>query len=305
VVVEVGQDVKRVKPGDHVVLSWVPVCGGCFFCLNGLPAQCVGNATWAWKGTLQDGTTRFWQGEQPVYHLSATSTFSERTVVPEVSCVPVRRDVSLPVAALAGCAVATGVGAVVHTAQVRPGQRVAVFGCGGVGLSIIQGAALAGAGQIIAVDIAAGKLSMAEGLGATDLVDASQEEPVAAIQRRTLGRGADHVFEAIGNPDVMGQAYRATRVGGNTVLVGIGPGGSELRFSAADLPRQSKRICASYYGDCDPRRDIPWILDLYAAGKLELDKLISRTYRLEEINRAFEDMLAGNIARGVVVYVVD
>jgi S-(hydroxymethyl)glutathione dehydrogenase/alcohol dehydrogenase len=300
--VEVGEGVERVKVGDHVVLSWVPICGECFYCLHGLPAQCEGNADWAWKGTLRDGATRFWLGNQPVHHLSATSTFAEMTVVPEVSCVPVRRDVPLPAAALAGCAVATGLGAVVHTARVRPGQRVAVFGCGGVGLSIVQAAALAGALQIIAVDIAPGKLAMAAALGATHLVDSSQEDPVAAVKRLSDGRGADHVFEAIGNPAVMGQAYRAARIGGNILLVGIGPKGAQVSFSAADLPRSSKRICSSYYGDCDPRRDVPWILDLYAAGRLDLEKVISRTYRLEEINQAFEDMLAGRVARGVIVF---
>ena len=251
---------------------------------------------------MKDGTIRYRLGQQPVYHYSGVSTFAELSVVSETSCVPVRRDVPLSAAALVGCGVATGIGAVLHTAQVRPGEHVAVFGCGGVGLNIIQGAALVQAASIVAIDISPTKLELARSMGATHTVNSQEQDPLDAVLALTAGRGADHAFEVIGKPEIMQQAYQATRIGGNTVLVGIGSGGSQVCFDAAGLPRQSKRILSSYYGGCDPRLDFPRILDLYAAGKIKLDQLIARTYRLEEINQAFQDLLQGIGARGLILF---
>jgi Zn-dependent alcohol dehydrogenase len=251
---------------------------------------------------LADGSIRYRVDGEPIYHYSGISTFAELSVVSETSCVPVRRDVPLTVAALVGCAVSTGIGASLHIAKVRTGEQVAVFGCGGVGLNIIQGAALCGAEKIIAVDIASHKLLMAQSMGATHIVNAEERDAVEYVRKLTSGRGADHVFEAIGKPDLMRQAYRATRLGGNTVLVGIGPVDSQVCFSAAELPRQSKRILSSYYGGCDPRTDFPRILDLYAARKVRLDEFVSRTYPLERINEAFQSMVAGEVARGVILF---
>jgi S-(hydroxymethyl)glutathione dehydrogenase/alcohol dehydrogenase len=302
IVMEVGENVSRVKVGDHVVLSWVPVCGECFYCLKGQPAQCENAYGWAWKGTLQDGSIRYRLDGRPIYHYSGISTFAEMSVVSETSCVPVRRDVPLTVAALVGCAISTGFGAVLHTAKVQAGDLVAVFGCGGVGLNIIQGAALCGAEKIIAVDISPHRLSLAHSMGATHMVDSTTHDAVSFVRDLTYGRGADHVFEAIGKPEIMQKAYQATRIGGNTLLVGIGPVDHQVCFSAADLPRQSKRILSSYYGGCDPRIDFRRILDLYAARKIRLDEFVSRTYPLREINEAFQDMLAGEVARGVILF---
>jgi S-(hydroxymethyl)glutathione dehydrogenase/alcohol dehydrogenase len=219
VVLQVGPGVERISPGDHVVLSWVPICGECFYCLRGLPAHCERTLDWAWAGTQADGSPRLsLQNGEPVYQLSAISTFAERSVVPAMSCIPVRKDAPLTSAALVGCGVTTGFGAVVNTAHVQPGDTVAVFGCGGVGLNVIQSARAAGARLIIAVDVLPAKLALAETMGATHLANAGEIEPVAFIRQHTQGRGVDHAFEVIGRPEVMRQAYEATRACGNTVL---------------------------------------------------------------------------------------
>ena len=302
IVLEVGEGVKRVKPGDHVVLTWAPACGECFYCLRGLPAHCERSFTWLWKGTLSDGTTRFRLGNESVYHFSATSTFAETTIVPESSCIPIRKDIPLAQAALVGCSVTTGIGAVVNTAQVRPGEIVAVFGCGGVGLNIIQAAALSEAEVIVAIDVIPFKLSLAQIFGATHIVNLQDQPATDLITHLTQGRGVDKAFEATGKPDVMQAAYRATRKGGMTVLAGIGPHGSTFQISASEFPRQSKRIVSTYYGDSDPRVDIPRILDLYTAHKIKLDELITSRYHLEDINTAFQDMLSGKLARGIIEF---
>jgi S-(hydroxymethyl)glutathione dehydrogenase/alcohol dehydrogenase len=302
IVHEVGKGVKRVKPGDHIVLTWAPGCGECFYCLRRLPAHCERAYEWLWQGTLQDGTSRFRLGDKPVYHFSASSTFAEQTVVPEISCIPIRKDIPLAQAALVGCSVTTGIGAVVNTAQVRAGESIAVFGCGGVGINIIQAAALSGAEKIIAVDTVPFKLSLARTFGATHFVNVQEQPVFDMIYGWTDNRGVDKAFEATGRPEVMQQAISATRKGGTTVLAGIGPHGSSIQISASEFPRQSKHIVSSYYGDSYPRYDIPRILDLYAAGKIKLDELITRRYHLGEINAAFQDMLAGEVARGVIEF---
>jgi S-(hydroxymethyl)glutathione dehydrogenase/alcohol dehydrogenase len=302
IVLEVGKGVKRVRPGDHIVLTWAPGCGDCFYCLRGLPAHCESSFEWLWQGTLQDGTTRLRLNGKPVYHFSASSTFAQATVVPEISCIRIRKDIPLAQAALVGCSVTTGIGAVVNSAQVRAGENVAVFGCGGVGLNIVQAAALSGAEKVIAVDTIPFKLSLARTLGATHFVNVQERSAIETIHKWTHQRGVDKAFEATGRPEVMQQALSATRKGGMTVLAGIGPHGSSLQISASNFPRQSKHIVSCYYGDSDPRYDIPRILDLYTAGKIKLDELITRRYRLEDINTAFQDMLAGEVARGVIEF---
>lgn len=303
IVLQVGPGVRSISPGDHVVLSWVPICGECFFCLRGLPAHCQRSLVWAWEGVQADGSSRFsLQNGEPVFQLSAISTFVEESVVPAISCIPVRKDVPLTWAALVGCGVTTGFGAVVNTARVQPGDSLAVFGCGGVGLNVIQSARVAGARHIIAVDVVPSKLSLAETMGATHLVNPAENDPIDFINQLTGGRGVDHAFEVIGRPEVMRQAYQVTRPCGNTVLVGIGPHDAEVGFPAGGLPRSSRRVMGSYYGDADPRLAIPRILDLVVAGLLDLETLISQTYRLEDINQAFEDMQSGEAARGVIVF---
>lgn len=302
IVLEIGEGVKRVRPGDHVVLTWAPACGECFYCLRGLPAHCERSYNWLWQGTLQDGTSRFRLGNKPVYHFSATSTFAEKVIVPEISCIPIRQAIPLAQAALVGCSVTTGIGAVVNTAQVRPGEIVAVFGCGGVGLNIIQAAALSGAEVILAVDVIPFKLSLARVFGATHIVDPHDQPAINIIHSMTHGRGVDKAFEATGKPVVMEEAYQVTRKGGMTILAGIGPHDSMIQIPASEFPRQSKRIVSTYYGDSNPRIDIPRILDLYTSGKVKLDELITSRYHLEDINTAFQDMLSGKLARGIIEF---
>jgi S-(hydroxymethyl)glutathione dehydrogenase / alcohol dehydrogenase len=302
IVEAVGDGVTHIKPGDHVVLNWAPNCGRCFYCLRGKPNLCDTFVGPVWNGVLLDGTPRLsWKGEA-VYHFSALAAFAEYTVVPQETCVVVRSDVLLTVAALVGCAVTTGVGAVLYSAQVQPGDRVAVYGCGGVGLSVIMGAQLAGAQQIIAIDRVPQKLEMAVQFGATDAIDASQADVIATVRDMTAGRGADVTFEAVGAPQLQADCVEAARPGGKAVLVGLAAMGSSTPLSGAALVRQEKTVIGSYYGTAHTARDFPFLLDLYAAGKLQLDRLISRTYRLVEINEAFDAMLSGEVARGVVTF---
>ncbi len=301
VVEAVGPGVTRVKVGDHVALNWAPNCGVCFYCLNDRPSLCAAYVGPIWAGTMMDGTTRLSKDGQPVYHFSALAAFAEYTVVPQECCVPLRKEVPFPVAALIGCAVTTGVGAVLNTAKVRPGSSVAVFGAGGVGLSTIMGAQLAGAGRIIAVDRAEGKLEMAKSFGATDALIAGPDTN-DAIRALTEGRGADYVFEAIGIPAVQEQCLDAARPGGVIVLAGISAMGSATNLPGAIITRQEKTVTGSYYGTANTARDFPLYADLYLKGKLDLGRLVSKTYRLEQINEAYADMLSGALARGVIVF---
>ena len=300
-VVEAGEGVTRVKQGDYVALNWAPNCGECFYCLDGRPSLCSTFIPSIWAGTMQDGSVRLSKEGEQVYHFSAISCFAEYAVVPQESCVPLSRDVPATIAALIGCAVTTGVGAVRNTARVKPGSSVAVIGAGGVGLSTIMGAVLTGASKIIAVDIVESKLKLAIEFGATDTLLAS-ENMHKQIRELTEGRGADYVFEAIGNPAVQEQALMALRPGGTLVLEGIAPMGSETNLPGALITRRELTIMGSYYGSSNTAEDFPMYADLYRQGKLDLDRLISKTYALDEINAAYEDLVGGKIARGVIVF---
>lgn len=299
-VVEVGAGVTKVKPGDQVALNWAPSCGACFYCQQGSPSLCGEYLAPIWAGTLMDGTTRFSLRGRPVYHYSALGCFSQWVVVPQECCVRMPAGVPAAVAALIGCAVTTGVGAVLNTAQVRPGSSVAIFGAGGVGLSALLGARLAGAGRLIVVDQAPGKRQTALDLGATDFVLAGDDAP-AAIRGLTHGRGADYVVEAVGLPVVQEACLDAARPGGTIVLAGLAPMGSSTNLPGAQITRQEKKVLGSYYGSSSPARDFPLYAELFLNGRLPLDKLITRTWRLEEINEAYAAMLAGEVARSVVV----
>jgi NDMA-dependent alcohol dehydrogenase len=301
VVEAVGPGVTKLKPGDHVALSWAPSCGACFYCLNDRPSLCEAYVGPLWNGVMMDGSTRLSKDGQPIYHFSALACFADYCVVPQECCVPMPEAVPLTIAALIGCAVTTGVGAALNTARVKPASSVAVFGAGGVGLSVIMGAKLAGASRIIAVDKAEGKLDIAKSFGATDVVMAGSEA-TRAVQALTHGRGADYVFEAIGIPAVQEQSLAATRKGGTLVLVGISPMGSGTNLPGAIIARQEKTITGSYYGTANPARDFPLIADLYQRGLLDLGRLVSRQYPLEKINEAYADMLSGELARGVIVF---
>ena len=296
-----GEGVTRVKTGDHVALNWAPNCGECFYCLRDRPSLCTTFIGPVWQGTMMDGTTRFSKEGDPVYHFSALACFAGRVVVPEECCVPLDKAVPFDVAALIGCAVTTGVGSVLNTARLAPGSSVAVFGAGGVGLSIIMGAKLAGAGQIIAIDTNESKGDLALEFGATNVL-INSPDVVKDIQRLTGGRGADYVFEAIGLPAVQEQCLEAARPGGTVVLAGLSPMGSDTNLPGSIITRQEKTVTGSYYGTANTARDFPLYADLYLQGKLDLGRLISRSYTLEQINEAYADMLSGEIARGVIVW---
>lgn len=301
VVAAIGPGVSRIKPGDHVALSWAPICGSCFYCLNEQPNLCSTYVETKWSGLMLDGASRLSKDGRLVHHFSNVSCFADYTVVSEQCCIPLKKEVPLTIGALIGCAVTTGVGAALNKARVRPGSSVAVFGAGGVGLSIIMGAKLAGAGRIIAVDRSEAKGDIALDFGATDFFTAGPEAS-DSIRALTEGRGADYVFEAIGIPAVQEQCFDAVRPGGMLVLVGISPMGSRTNLPGALIARQEKTVAGSYYGTANPARDFPLYADLYLRGNLDLDRLVSKTYSLDQINEAYADMLSGEIARGLIVF---
>jgi S-(hydroxymethyl)glutathione dehydrogenase/alcohol dehydrogenase len=291
VVEQIGEDVTYVAPGDHVVLLFVPFCGSCRDCMTGRPYLCT-------EGRAQQSTLRI--GDQDVAAFASMSSFAEYMLVPAGGVVKIRSDVPLDRAALVGCGVMTGVGAAINTAKVQPGTTCAVIGTGGVGLNVIQGCALAGAERIIAVDVHSNKLKMAREFGATHFVDASKENAVARVHELT-GGGSDYAFEVIGLPETITQAFDMVRRGGEAVVVGMAPLGSTATISApAFLMEKVLRGCC--YGSARPRYDMPRLIDLYMAGKLKLDELVSRTYPLEGINDAFEAMKNGEVARSVIVF---
>jgi NDMA-dependent alcohol dehydrogenase len=300
VVESLGEGVTALAEGDHVVLSWLPSCGRCFYCLGGRPVLCEWSTPAMLAGTMPDGTSRLTSNGEAVYHYSFLSTFAERCVVPAASCVPMREDVPFPVAALVGCAVMTGFGAVVNRARAEPGSSVVVFGAGGVGLSAILGARLTGAGTIVAVDPVAFKRELAEELGATHSLDPLRQDVVGEIRALTEGRGADYALDTAGAPGLVGIAYEAVRPGGTVVAVGIPTADAVVAIPGPRLPREEKILTGSLYGSCRPQVDMPLVLDLYLAGRLDLDRLVTRTYALDEINEAFAAMNAGEVARAVI-----
>lgn len=301
IVTAVGPGVTRVQVGDHVTLNWAANCGDCYYCNRDLPCLCPTYATPNWAGTMLDGTTRLSKDGESIFHFKMLACFAEYAVVPEPCCIPVPSELPLPLAALIGCAVTTGVGAVLNKANVQPGESVAIFGAGGVGLSMILAARLAGANPIIAVDTRLEKLEMARACGATDTLLIGPDV-VSGIQALTEGRGADYIFEAVGIPELQEQCLSAVRPGGSLILAGLSPMGSTTNFPGALLTRQEKTVTGTYYGSSSPLRDFPRFSQLHLDGKLDLTQLVSRTYPLEEINEAFADMQSGTNARGVIVF---
>jgi S-(hydroxymethyl)glutathione dehydrogenase/alcohol dehydrogenase len=300
VVGAVGDGVDTVSEGDHVILSWLPACGQCFYCSRGRQVLCDVAMADMFRGTLPGGTLRLSQNGDHLYHYSYLSAFAERCIVPEGCCVPIRKDASLDVAALVGCAVMTGYGAAVTRAGIGPGESIAVFGAGGVGLSAIMGASLAGASAIVAVDPFPFRRETALELGATHALDPASDDVTTFLRDLTDGRGADAAIDSAGVPGVLAQAYAAVRRGGTVVAVGLPPEGAVAELPASDLAREEKVVTGSFYGSCSPQVDMPVVLDLYMDGRLPLDRLISRAYALEEINEAFAAMNAGEVARTVI-----
>ncbi len=301
IVEAVGRGVTRVAVGDHVALSWAPSCGQCAECLRDLPQLC----STAWpamgEGTLLDGTSRLSRAGEPVWHYSFISSFADACVLPERSCVPIPHDVPFEIAGLVGCAITTGVGAVWRTAKVRPGDRVAVFGCGGVGLSAVLGAVAAGAGTVVAVDTEAPKLEFAKELGATDgVLWAGSSEATAQAVAETSGGGVDYAIEATGRTEAMLAAFLSTRPHGAAVLIGIPRADAVLPLPALTIPRMERRVLGSIYGSSRPERDFALTLDLYRRGRLPLDKLVTHRLPLEKVGPAFELMRNGEAIRVVL-----
>lgn len=290
----VGPGVSSVKPGDHAVLSFVPNCGTCYYCVIGSPHLC--DNPWEYVGG-----SRLHKDSQMINHYAGVSSFAEYAVVPEAGVIAIPSDVPLDKAALVGCCVTTGVGAAINTAKVAPGSTVAVFGTGGVGLNVVQGALLAGAETIIAVDIRDNKLGYAKQFGATHTVNSTKEDPVKAIKEITQGKGTDYSFEAIGNPETIVQALSSVRKGGTAIIVGQAPYDAMINFPARLLFEEA-RLVGCLYGSARMRVDMPHIIDLYMQGKLKVDELVTRTYTLDEINAAFQALDKGEVARSVITF---
>jgi S-(hydroxymethyl)glutathione dehydrogenase/alcohol dehydrogenase len=301
VVQEIGDGVTAVQPGDHVILSWRPSCGRCSYCVTGRPQLCQTIGMALLQGYLPDGTTRFHKGDTEIRIFTGVGSFAEYTVVPEAGVVKIRKDVPLDAAALVGCGVMTGVGAVINTAKVEAGSSVAVIGCGGVGLNVIQGAVLAGAEKIIAIDLNPKKLELAKQFGATHFINPADGDPVTQVLGLTDGLGVEYAFEVIGRADTAVQAYNSIRPGGTAVVVGVAKPDDMMMISALSL-LQEKTLKGSIYGSARPSVDMPKLLDLYMSKKLKLDELVTRRIKLDQINEAFQWMEKGEVARSVIVY---
>ncbi|MDT4904777.1 MAG: S-(hydroxymethyl)glutathione dehydrogenase / alcohol dehydrogenase [Pseudonocardiales bacterium] len=297
VVEAVGAHCSRVRVGDPVILSWAPSCGWCRFCSVGRPVLCLNGAP---GGFMTDGTTRFTSGGQPVHHLGP-ATYAPYVVVHESAAITIDPTMPLDRAALIGCAVATGVGAVVNTAQARPGSSLAVFGCGGVGLNAIQGGVIVGANPIVGVDVLAARTALATTLGATAVVDAASVDAVEEL-RALSGGGFDVTVVAVGHAGALEQAWSVTGRGGICVLVGKPPDGVRIDFDPQTLLAGERRLTGSVYGSSRPAVDFPALVGLYLAGRLKLDELITRRYHLNEANEAFDALRDGDQARGLIVY---
>src|SRR6266705_3275353 len=287
IVEEVGAGVANVKPGDHVIFSFRPQCGRCLYCSIGRSILCDGHQTARWM--MLDGTCRLKRDGQDIFQMARIGTFAESVVCPAEMLVPVRKEMPWPQAALMGCCVPTGVGAVTRCAQVEAGASVAVIGCGGVGLNVVQGACLAGARLIIACDLLDNKLQYAREFGTTHTINAGSQNVVDTVRGPTGGRGADYPLDAI-------------RPGVTAVIVGMAAMNVRAPITPYAMALQEKTLRGTMYGSVRPNLDFPRLVDLYLDGRLKIDQLVSRTYKLSEINEGFAALRSGQVARGVVVF---
>jgi S-(hydroxymethyl)glutathione dehydrogenase / alcohol dehydrogenase len=294
-VTEVGRDVSRVKVGDRVIGAIITACGDCWFCVHDRSNLCT--HLFELHGTPR--ATRLDGSALP--GASGLATFAEEMTVDETLVVPVATDLPAEQLALIGCGVATGVGAVLNTAGVEPGSTVAVFGCGGVGQSVVQGARIAGAARIFAIDPVALKRDTAAALGATDTVNPDTADPVAQVRESTGGLGVDYAFEVTGLPSVLLQAYRAVRRGGLAVMIGMPRHDDVIEFPAFELFMDEKRLASSVYGTTQVRRDFARLVGMAEAGRLDLGALVSRTFALDQVNDAMDAMRSGEVIRAVLV----
>ena len=300
IVEAVGAGVTSVEPGDHVIPLYMPECRQCRYCLSGKTNLCVTLRANQGQGLMPDGTSRLSHKGQPIHHYMGTSTFAERTVLPEIALANVRRDAPLDKICLFGCAVTTGIGAVLNTARVEPGSSVAVFGLGGVGLSVIQGAVMAGAERIIAVDLLPKKFELAGQLGATDFLNPGEIGDIAETIVDMTGGGVDYSFECVGNVDLMGQALACTARGwGQSIVIGVAGAGEEIH-ARPFLLVTGRSWRGSAFGGVRGRTELPKYVDRYMAGRIALDEMVSETRPLEEINTAFERMHEGEVIRTVI-----
>jgi S-(hydroxymethyl)glutathione dehydrogenase/alcohol dehydrogenase len=293
-IVEVGSDVTDLAVGDHVIVCWSPQCGQCRDCVVGQPYLC---ATYLMNAFVE---APFYLGDTPVLGMAGTGTFAEELVIPSAGAIKIGDDVPFDLASLIGCGVMTGVGAVFNAGQVQPGTNVLIIGCGGVGISAIQGAKISGAANIVAVDTVDQKLEWAKQFGATHAV--KPEELQQTMGLLTAGQGFDYAFDIVGHPTTIRQAYDNTRRGGSTVIVGVGKADQKVEFSPFELFYNEKNLRGTYYGSANIKRDFPRLLNLWRAGKLDLEGMITRRIGLDDINDAFTRMQAGDVIRQVITF---
>ncbi len=300
VVEQVGEGVADLAPGDHVVFSFIYMCGKCRYCVSGRPVLCVeqGRAL----TTPLAGTPRVHDAAgKPLNIFSGCGAMAEYATVSAENLIKIDPKIPLECAALVGCGVTTGVGAVFNTAKVAPGSSVVVFGCGGVGLSAIQGARIAGAGRIVAIDTLEAKLALAKQFGATDTLLARPGEDLVKPLKKLTGGGPDYAFECVGSGELSSVAYRAIARGGMAVVVGVAKPSDSTTIRSMTTVFEEKTLAGSYFGSCVPRVDFPRMLSLYLKGELKLEELITRRYRIDEAPQAFADLESGRNARGVIV----
>ncbi|NQZ58877.1 MAG: S-(hydroxymethyl)glutathione dehydrogenase/class III alcohol dehydrogenase [Lentisphaeraceae bacterium] len=302
VVVELGEGVTDLKIGDHVIPLYIPECGICKFCKSGKTNLCQAVRATQGKGLMPDGTSRFKVGGKTVYHYMGTSTFSEYTVVPEIALAKINKEAPLEKVCLLGCGLTTGIGAVLNTAKVQPGDTVAVFGLGGIGLSVIQGAVMAGASRIIAIDITADKFEFAKQLGATDFINPADtpDTPVQDVVVELTDGGVDYSFECVGNVNLMRAALECAHKGwGKSIIIGVAGSGQEISTRPFQLVT-GRSWTGSAFGGVKGRTQLPGLVDDFMAGKIEIDKYITHEMGLEDINKAFDLMHAGKSIRSVI-----
>ena len=302
-VVECGPGVKTLQPGDHVIPLYIPECGDCEYCNSSKSNLCQSIASTVWTGYMPDGTRRFSQNGKPLYHFMGCSTFSEYTVVPEIALAKINKAAPLDKVCLLGCGVTTGIGAVLNTAKVEAGATVAVFGLGGIGLSCIQGAVMAKASRIIAIDINPAKWKIAQALGATDFINPTDigGNVTQYIVDMTNG-GVEYSFECIGNVDVMREALECTRTGwGVSTIIGVAGAGKEISTRPFQLVT-GRTWKGTAFGGVKGRSELPGYVDRYMSGEIELDRMVTHTMGLEDINRALDLMHSGESIRSVIIF---
>lgn len=302
IVVETGTDVKSLRPGNHVIPLYTPECRECKFCLSRKTNLCQAIRATQGRGLMPDGTSRFSLNGKAIMHYMGTSTFSNYIIVPEIALAKIREDAPFDKACYIGCGVTTGIGAVLFTAKVEVGANVAVFGLGGIGLNVIQGARMAGADKIIGIDLNPEREALGRQFGMTHFINPSQEENVTDVVIQLTDGGADYSFECIGNTTVMRQALECTHKGwGRSIIIGVAKAGAEISTRPFQLVT-GRKWEGSAFGGARGRSDVPRIVDWYMDGKISIDPLITHTLRLEEINEGFKLMEAGESVRSVVIF---